>query len=346
MPDPLLSLIIGGVIAGIFLLIFWPEKGFFWVWQRAGHMTEHVQIEDALKHSHNSEINGHCPTIQSIAGDLQITVNQAANLVSKMEDRGLFTRRNGNLCLTPSGRQYALQIIRAHRLWERYLADSTGFSEAEWHGQAERYEHLLGPTEANALSAQLGNPLYDPHGDPIPTETGEVMARSGLSLTSIKDDQPVRIVHIEDEPEVVYAQLTAEGLHPGMIIRVTESTPHRIRFWADLDEHVLAPVLAANITVMPIPQEETVEDSLGERLSSLKPGQKGQIVHISTAYSRVERRRLMDLGLLRGTVIKAEMTSPGGDPTAYWVRDTLIALRKEQADLIYIKPLEVETVAS
>jgi len=57
----------------------------------------------------------------------------------------------------------------------------------------------------------------------------------------------------------------------------------------------------------------------------------------------VERRRLLDLGFVPGTTIEVEMVSPGGDPTAYRVRGTLIALRREQSSLIYINHLEEMT---
>jgi DtxR family transcriptional regulator, Mn-dependent transcriptional regulator len=343
MPNPVLALAIAVAVGAVTLAVFWPDKGLFWTWKTAAQTTERVLIEDALKHSHHYELSGQCPTIQSIAGDLSITVNEAANVVAEMENRGLLTRKNGLLCLTPEGRAYALQIIRAHRLWERYLADETGFAQAEWHDRAERHEHLIQPEEMDALSSQLGNPLFDPHGDPIPTASGELIAHQGQPLTTATVDQPWRIVHLEDEPEVVYAQLLAEGLHPGMIVQVTEKTPHRIRFWAELDEHVLAPIVASNVSVVPVPQDERPEESAGVRLSSLAPGREGHITLISRAMSAPERRRLMDLGILPGTMIRAEMPNPVGDPVAYLVRDTLIALRKEQADQIFITEEVAET---
>ena len=63
-------------------------------------------------------------------------------------------------------------------------------------------------------------------------------------------DQFYRIVEIEDQPEVVYAQLVAEGLHPGMEIRLIENSHQRVRFWAGDNEHVLAPIMATNIEVV------------------------------------------------------------------------------------------------
>jgi DtxR family Mn-dependent transcriptional regulator len=343
MPDPFIALLAAALLVSIAALLFFPDRGLLPRWKRAGRMSERVLTEDALKHIHRFETHDLQPTLQSIAGALDISVNQAAHILNDLEARELVQIRAEEFGLTPAGRDYALRIIRAHRLWERYLAEETGFAEAEWHGQAEHYEHFLSEDQANALSQQLGNPTYDPHGDPIPTAAGDLQPHGGKPLTAMEVDVPLRIVHIEDEPDVVYAQLVAEGLHPGMEAWLTEISPQRVRFWAGDDEHVLAPVVAANISVLPLPEPVKVEPSPGERLSSLKPGQEGRVVNISRASRGPERRRLMDLGLVPGTVVAAEFLSPSGDPMAYRIRGALIALRREQADLINILALEEVT---
>ncbi len=337
MPDPLVSLLIAALIAAIGLLFFWPDQGLFWRWQRVWQITERMLIEDALKHIHESEMSGRHSTLQSIAGALQVSDNQVADLLSKMEARSLLQVHEGQLRLTPQGREYALHIIRAHRLWERYLADRTGFAADAWHDEAHRQEHLLSPAELDALSARLEHPTHDPHGDPIPTADGKMMVQDSRPLTALAVDQPARIVHLEDEPPALYAQLVAEELHPGMQVRVTEISPQRVRFWANGDEHVLAPILAANVAVIPLP--EPTEGTVlvpSERLTDLKPGEKATVVGISPACRGTERRRFLDLGILPGTAIEAEMISPSGDPIAYRVRGTLLALRRDQANHIYI----------
>ncbi len=339
MPDPLISLGVFIVISGLAALLFWPERGLFQRWQQAHRMTERVLIEDALKHLHNCEVNGRRPTLASAAGSLHITVNEAAQLLHIMESSGLLILQDGAFRLTAKGRDSALHIIRAHRLWERYLADQTGFEEAEWHDLAERYEHTLLPAEVDALSTRLGNPTYDPHGDPIPDASGDYVTPESQPLIGLDLDTPARIVHIEDEPAVVYAQILAEGLYPGMVVRLSEISPHRVRFWANGDEHVLAPIVAANISTAPLPKEAPEAPLAGEPLSGLLLGQRGKVLAVSPGVRGPERRRLMDLGILPGTVVTAEMTSPGGDPTAYRIRDTLIALREEQAQWIRINPV-------
>ncbi len=337
MTEPLLALITAlillAAVAGLFLVVI-PR------WRRARQQSERIRMEDALKHILVCEMSGDRFTANSLAGALQITVDQAADLLLEMEHRGLLHAEAEAIRLTPVGRQSALHILRAHRLWESYLADKTGVGELEWHGQAELQEHQLSPEEAEALAARLGNPTHDPHGDPIPGAEGEMSPQAGIPLISAEVNEPLHIVHIEDEPQAVFAQLLAEGLYPGMEVRLVERSPHRIRFWAGGNEHTLAPVVAANVSVARPPDDGDGSDWAGSRLSDLAQGERGRVVEISSQCRGLERRRLQDLGFLPGAELQAELTSAGGDPVAYRIRGALIALRKEQADLIRIQRVE------
>ncbi|MFV2066989.1 MAG: DtxR family transcriptional regulator [Pirellulales bacterium] len=335
MPDPLVSLLIAAALAAAIygLLRFLPR------WQRSWNRTERMLCEDALKHIHKFEMAGQQPTLESTAGALNVDLDQTAQLIERMERNRFLQIQQGVIRLSPRGRETALHVIRAHRLWERYLADETGYAEADWHDQAERREHSMTPADADSLAARLGNPTYDPHGDPIPTAEGEIVDPGGQPLCSLPVDERATIIHLEDEPAVVYAQVLAEGLYLGMTVRVMESTPERVRFWADGNEHVIAPIVAMNISVKPLPAEAVEEPAPSgkELLSSLEPGELAEVASITRTCRGAERRRFMDLGILPGTRIAAEMRSPVGDPTAYRIRGTLIALRCEQAAMIQIR---------
>ena len=337
MPDPLISLIIAALVTALGLYIFWPERGPFWRWQRTRELTGRVLSEDALKHIQQCEFHGDRASLKSLAGALSVSPNQVTDVIARLESRGLLEIDGADFQLTESGREYAMRVLRAHRLYERYLAEATGFDESEWHQRADRIEHSLSLDDVAALSLQLGNPTHDPHGHPIPSASGEMVYHNGEPLPTMAVGQTYRIVEIEDQPEVVYAQLVAEGLHPGMEVRLIENSPQRVRFWGGDGEHVLAPIMATNIEVIPFETETKEEDELpGQPLTVLKPGETASILNISPFIRGVERRRLMDLGFLPGTLIENEMVSAGGDPVAYRVRGTVIALRKSQAELIKI----------
>jgi DtxR family transcriptional regulator, Mn-dependent transcriptional regulator len=336
-PDPLTALATGLALVGAGLLLFWPDGGLVARWSRVRRISNRVRREDALKHLCAAELEGYCATLQSVAGALHMRADDAAALLADLEHRELVTSQGDRLCLTPAGRDLALHVIRAHRLWERHLAEHTGFGEAEWHTQAERHEHRLSAADADALDARLGHPVHDPHGDPIPTRAGAHAAPRGHRLTTMALGKPLRVLHVEDEPEAVYAQIIAEGVYPGQELRLLEVSPQRVRFWARGGEHVLAPIIAASISVVPVPREMPEAMSAGVRLSTLKLGEQANVTSISPRCRGPQRWRLMDLGILPGTVIAAELISPGGHATAYRVRDTLIALRREQADLILVR---------
>jgi DtxR family Mn-dependent transcriptional regulator len=335
MVDPALALTLAGLLAVTLVALFWPTRGLFWVSLRALRASERVQIEDALKHFHDCEYHGHPGTRQSLAGTLNLRGTRAVELLDRLQHLELVVPVEAGYRLTPLGRRDALRVIRIHRLWERYYSDETGVPPEEWHGRAEIAEHRTPPEEVARLADRMGHPRYDPHGDPIPTEDGEIGPRRGRPLTQFPEGQPAFIVHVEDEPDQVYAQLIAAGLHPGMRVRVLESSPRLVRLEVDAEERVLAPALAANVWVEPA--EEEPEDPPHERLSSLTIGERARVVRLSASCRGAERRRLLDLGFVPGTLIEPEMRSPTGDPTAYRIRGGVVALRREQAEMIQVE---------
>jgi len=344
MTEPAIALTVGLLLLALLALACWPVRGLLWRSLSALRATERVQNEDALKHVHDCEYRQEPCTLNSLRGALQLGGHRAHELVQRLEQQELVTSNDGKYALTSDGRRYALRVIRTHRLWERYLADETGVAATEWHTIAEEREHRTSQEETEQLAATLGYPRFDPHGDPIPTSAGEIGPRRGVALSDLPSGHLAEVVHVEDEPAEIYAQLLAIGLHPGMRVRLLERTPQRIRFETDTDEHVLAPVIAANVTAVELP--DTAADlSTQARLSSLAIGEIARVVGIADACRRAERRRLLDLGVVPGTIVTSEMSSPGGDPIAYRIRGALIALRRDQAEMIQVEGVQSEVTA-
>lgn len=339
MIDPGTALIIGVVIVAGLTYLFYPDKGFIARLNRNKRNSIRVLVEDALKHLYDCEYKRINCTLHSIAGSLHISGDKATELVERLEEMGL-TKSNGEIIeLASEGRSYALRIIRVHRLWERYLADETSVHETEWHTKAEEVEHKMSDEEADSLAASLGNPIIDPHGDPIPSSKGEVPGKKGMPITSLREGEVARISHIEDEPAAIYAQLVAEGLHLNMQLRVIEKTEDKIKFVAEGEEIVLTSLFANNISVEPIIAQEEVQQSY-RTLSSLKIGEKGTVIGISKALRGQQRRRLLDMGVVPGAKITKEMESFGSDPVAFQIKGSTLALRKNQTNYIYLQDNE------
>ncbi|GAB4531475.1 MAG: hypothetical protein Fur0018_19520 [Anaerolineales bacterium] len=325
-------------LLGVALLMWMPRYGLLALWRQVRMQRWRVWQEDTLKHLYQFEEVEQTPTLQSLAGMLAVSLDQAAAIADDLAAHDLLTiTPDAALTLTPAGREYALQVVRAHRLWERYLADETGYEQTVWHRKAEAQEHRLTPEEANALASRLGYPRYDPHGDPIPTARGEIVSLARQPLNSLLPDQHARIVHLEDEPAQIYEQLTQAGLHVGMDIRITENAPQGIRFESGGQPHRLSHTQAGCVSVSLTAQPPVVESGL-RPLSAVPLGHGASLKRISPACQGPERRRLLDLGFVPGTRLRVAMQSPGGaDLRAYEVRGSLIALRQNQSDLLLVE---------
>jgi DtxR family Mn-dependent transcriptional regulator len=323
----------------ILVVTFVPRIGLFAVYKTYRTAQEREQVEDALKHLLDREQQGRHASPESLAGTLNIQRVNVMRLIENMENQGLLESRGSELHLTTQGERWAMHVVRAHRLWERYLTDEARMPLAKVHGEAHRLEHSITDDQLDAMDAALGHPTQDPHGDPIPTREGSMLKAEGMPLTAWQAEGPIRIVHLEDEPALAFEQILAAGLRLGQTVRVLDRSPQRILLTDGETEYRLAPAVAANVSVAPLPESEVAKAN-AIPLTQLEHNQQGEIIVLDKAVQGFTRRRFLDLGLTPGTMIYPELKNFFGDPRAYRVRGTLIALRKDQADQIWVKPVE------
>ncbi|HQZ38815.1 MAG TPA: iron dependent repressor, metal binding and dimerization domain protein [Vicinamibacterales bacterium] len=313
-----------------------PRVGLLARWRRHRAALAREQAENALKHLLSQAAAGHAASLSSLQGVLRVDDRRLLALTERLEREGLIRTDGTQFRLTAAGERAALHVVRAHRLWELYLADELGVPVGQVHAKAERVEHQLSPADLNRLSAAMGHPATDPHGDPIPTPDGEMAGVPGTPLSAWPPGTPARIVHLEDEPPLAYAQLTALGLHLGQTVRIIDASPTRLVLSDGENESVLAPMLAGNVHV------EAAEPAAGFlapvlRLSELPPDRHGEVVALDPACRGYMRRRLLDLGFTPGARVRPDLTTFSGDPRAYRIRGTTIALRREQSERILVK---------
>ncbi len=326
---------------GLLVAVLMPRRGLMAWSRRFREARRRALAEDALKHLHNAEWAGRPATVEELAGALGLSHDAAVRLVMRMQEAGWIQSAVPRLHLTPAGERIALQIIRAHRLWEQYLVHEARMPLPSVHAAAHRLEHYSSPETLDALEAAMGHPMVDPHGDPIPTARGEMASPAGRPITEWPLNTLARVVHLEDEPAAVFAQLVAAGLSPGQLLRVIAADERRLVLSDGQDTITLAPVVAANIFVDAAPEE--LAAARLRRLTDLASGEQAVVRAIEPALQGFTRRRLLDLGLTPGAVITRETTGLFGDPVAYRVRGSLIALRREQARHVIIgEPLAKE----
>jgi DtxR family Mn-dependent transcriptional regulator len=333
------------VLAVGLLAILWPRGGLLARWRALRRSAQRERLEDALKVVHSSAYEGRPATADTLAAELQIGRKRATRLVVDLREQALVESRMDGLHLTPEGERWALQIVRAHRLWERYLAGEARLPLERVHREAHRREHTLTPAEVDDLEARLGYPDHDPHGDLIPSRDGEMVGRPATSLADWPIQAPGIIVHLEDEPPIAYAQLLAEGLDLGQTVRVLEKTAGRVAISNGEREVRLAMAVARNVHLAPAPEPPSARAGF-VALSRLPDRAEAEVVAIDDRLQGYTRRRLLDLGLTPGTRLMAEMRNFLGDPRAYRIRGTLIALRREQADEIWVRPTLAPTEAA
>ncbi len=336
---PLLALSLFFAVSAVLFFLFRPEKGFYWLARKNINSRKKVIIEDVLKFLYHGEATNNSINIKDLTRSLNFREQQIFESIRQMTEHGLIHLEGENIKLTAEGNEYALQIVRAHRLWEHFLAEKTGFDKSQWHTKAEMMEHQLSRDETDKLAASLGHPLFDPHGDPIPTKTGQLATQKGKALSQLEPGTVGRIVHIEDEPEVIYRQILAENIHIGSQIKVIENTASRLVFHAEGESFVLAPIVAANLSVAVLEQDETPEEGV-TRLSALKENETAQIVQISKEIRGERRRRLLDLGFVKGAKVQVDLPNPLGEPKAFRIKGTSIALRDNQSSKILIKKID------
>ncbi len=322
----------------LLLALATPRFGLYALWQarRAARVRE--QVEDALKYLLDHEQAGLHASTESLAGALKLSPRQAARLAERMAAQGLLEFRGPALHLTPEGERWAMHVARAHRLWERYLADEARMPLEKIHREAHRREHTLTAAQVDALDAALGYPQFDPHGDPIPRPGGP-RAAAGQPATIWPLDTAGRIIHLEDEPPLAYQQILATGLRLGQVVRVLERTPQRVVLSDGEHEYRLAPAVAANISLAPAQEKPPLPPDVIP-LHTLPHGQPARIVAIDERIQGFTRRRFLDLGLTPGTRIVPALENFFREPRGYRVRGTLIALRNDQAAHILVRPLD------
>ena len=148
----------------------------------------------------------------SVTGMLQKLAAQSPSLVKYEKHHGVR--------LTAPGKTRALEVLRRHRLLERFLHDLLGYSWDEVHEEAERLEHFISERLEDRIAAQLGDPETDPHGHPIPERNGALPIRQEVLLSRWACGVPAVISSVSDRDPSALREIERLGLRPGASITV------------------------------------------------------------------------------------------------------------------------------
>lgn len=308
------------------------------------------RLEDIIKDLYHEIAAGHeetKPIIDSLSQKLGVKVQKLNKDIDILREAGFVS--SSSLELTSQGKEYALGLIRKHRLYERYLAEHSGYSPAEWHKVAHQMEHRVNLNELRVISEKLHNPQIDPHGDPIPSnENTNIEPENGLNIEELKPNEYLRILHLDDANAEILSKLAGIGLFPGALIRIISNNKDKgIDFLFQGETFNITKREAMSLTFIhpSVLPQSNMPDIYGaflpdavKRLTSLPKDKSAVICGIDVNCRGSARRRLLDLGFVRGSKVSIYLQSPLGNPNAYLIRGSGIALRYDQARHILIDP--------
>lgn len=191
-------------------------------------------------------------TTTAIAKTLGVTAASATGMVTKLADRGLVEHRPyRGVTLTVVGERAALEMVRHHRLLERYLAESLEVPLADVHAEADRLEHALSEQLEAHIDASLGHPTHDPHGAPIPDVDLNVAHEDLRPLSMLGVGERATVRRIPGDDAGVLEQLRELGLVPGQLVELrADPTGADVHVFVDGEERTIPADLAGRIGVL------------------------------------------------------------------------------------------------
>jgi DtxR family Mn-dependent transcriptional regulator len=183
-------------------------------------------VEDYLKAIYQLSPEGRPASTSEIAHLLALSPPSVTGMVKRLSEHGLLEHvPYRGVQLTDEGRRAALRMVRRHRLIEAYLVEFLGYSWDTVHEEAERLEHAVSDTMVERMATALGNPVVDPHGDPIPAADGSIHEPACTALSDVPIGETVEIHRVHESQPERLRYIASLGLRPGVRLRVLDRQP-------------------------------------------------------------------------------------------------------------------------
>jgi DtxR family Mn-dependent transcriptional regulator len=215
-------------------------------------------MEDYLKAVYKLGEQRKPVSTSALADYLGVTPASVTNMCKKLADLNLLIYEPyQGVRFTPAGKKLVLEIVRHHRLLELYLAEALGVPWDRVHEEAEKLEHVISEDLEERMAAALGgDPLFDPHGAPIPSRVGEVSRRKSGRLTDMEDGVPLVVVEVDDDDPALLRYLGRLGIYPGTNLTIATRDPFGGPFTITIDGQQINLGNEAALAVRVAPPEE------------------------------------------------------------------------------------------
>ena len=186
----------------------------------------------------------------NIARAMQVSAPTVHEMIGRLEADGYVTRAaDKSLSFTDSGHEQASQIVRRHRLIERFLTDVFDIPWDQVHEEAERLEHWMSPVVEERMLRAIGDAKTCPHGHPIFEGEREL----GVPLADVEEGAKVRVLRFENEAEDLLHYLKDTGLHPGLEGTLASSGDDEVVLDAGDETHSVTRSVAETVSVVADP---------------------------------------------------------------------------------------------
>ncbi|OZM70616.1 transcriptional regulator [Amycolatopsis antarctica] len=183
-------------------------------------------IEDYVRAIYGLAERGEEVTNTTLATRMDVSPSSASGMVTKLSQQGLVAHvPYRGIGLTTEGRLLARGVLRRHRLIESYLVSELDYTWDEVHAEADALEHVVSDLLVERIAEKLGNPVRDPHGDPIPAEDGSIEEVSTRLLDELDPGSVGEIVRVWDTDPELLRYLTERAIGLGERIEVVERQP-------------------------------------------------------------------------------------------------------------------------
>ncbi len=209
-----------------------------------------VAVQDYLKGIYALESAGERVTTSALAERMGVSAPSATAMAKRLAELGLVERAPyRGVALTDDGRRGALEVLRHHRLLERYLVDRLGLSLDQVHAEAELLEHALSEELEAKIDAELGFPTHDPHGDPIPDRELRVSTGHDRTLVDLEPGERASVSRVPDGDPELLRYLTELGLVPGSAVELVSQAPFAgpVTVRTDRGDHAISRELADRV---------------------------------------------------------------------------------------------------